>query len=207
MRSLIVTLCVLSSLASIGTAQDTISVYGRVIPASSTAGYETGFGLGVDIYSNLNDRFAVQVDARHEWQAKSYVGDGHDFKIQPMGFYRLPYHLLVGGGIQYGRQWTSQYSKNQLIPIAAIHYNPRREVDAYFEYLFRDQATFDGGASNDAQGYRLGYKAVVPLTPSWGVYAHINYQRWSFTQPTGLSAGRYAVNTFTSSLGVSRLLK
>ena len=206
MRILIITAFLL--IATMGvSAQDTISVYGRVLPADNTAGYKTGFGVGVDIYSQLNDYLAVQVDVRHEWAAKTYVGDGRDFKLQPMAFYRLPYHFLIGGGVQYGRQWTSQYSKDQLIPIAAIHYNPRREVDTYFEYLFRDRSTFGGGDSNDAKGYRIGYKAVVPLTPKWGVYAHINYQRWSFTQPYGPDAGRYSVNTVTSSLGLSRLLK
>lgn len=184
-------------------AQDTVSVYGRIAP-SSGSGSGTGYGFGADIYSYLGDRFAVQADFSLEWEPKTYVGNGKSVRFSGVALVPVRRGYLLGGGVQVGRHWNNAYSKNQVIPLVAFHYNPRPAVDLYAEWLIKDLATFDNGRGNNLRGLRVGWKGVLPISPRLGTYVRLEYGRFWYEQLPGYpNAGTHSGQVFLIGTGLS----
>lgn len=196
-------LLLLALLPMCASAQNTVSVYGRVAP-SSGGGSGTGYGLGTDIYSYLGDHFAVQADLSLEWEPKTYVGNGKSIRISGVGLIPVHRDFLVGGGLQVGRHWNDAYSKNQAIPLVAVHYNPSQKVDVYAEWLIKDLATFDAGRGNNLRGVRAGWKGVFPIRQKLGAYVRLEYGRFWYEQLPGYpNAGTHSGQVFLVGTGLS----
>lgn len=198
------TILVLLLLAAPVAAQSTASVYLRMAPASPSSGNGMQFGVGFDNYSELHDRFAIDVDVSVVKEAKLYVQDGWTFRAQGEGLVRVAGPFLVGGGLSFGRHSNSQYVKGQFQPMISAHYRPNMMVDLYGSYLFPGSGQNN---TNHLTSIRAGYRGVWKLAPDskWGAFMQGEYSRFWFDQPINGQVQRLASQSFVWGVGVARI--
>ena len=195
------TIILLLLLAAPAAAQSTAAVYLRTGPPSPSSGNGAQFGVGFDTYSQLHDRFALDVDVSVVKETKLYVGDGWTLRGQAEGLVRVAGPFLVGGGGSFGRHSNSQYVKGQFQPMASVHYRPNMNVDLYATYLFRGSGQNN---ENNLTSIRGGYRGVWALAEGskWGAFMQGEFSRFWFDQP---GQGRLASQSFTWGVGVARI--
>lgn len=177
-------------------AQDTLSVYARLAPAAPSSGNGYQIGVGVDGVVHPTSYLMFDVDTSVVKESKSYVGNGWTWRGQAETLVGAK-SFWFGGGILGSRHSNSQYTKWQYQPIASVHYRPRMEMDLYASYLFRAY-----GNDNQVQGYRLGYRGIVPVSGRLGLFAQGEYTRFRFLDSFGQ---KHASGGWVSSIGVSRI--
>lgn len=184
--------------------QSTASLYFRAAPASSSAGNGAQIGAGVDVYSQLHDRIAIDIDLNAVRETKLYVGDGWAFRAQAEGLARIAGPWWAGGGFAFGRHANSQYTKSQWQPMASLHFRPHMGIDLYGSYLFPGT-----GMNNDNRltTLRAGYRGVWRIDPAskWGIFLQSEFSRSWFDQPINNQVRRLASNGLVFGIGAARI--
>jgi len=193
MRALLLALL----LSTVAQAQSTYSAYFRVAPSAPSSGNGVQIGGGADILYN-GGSWLFDADASYVREPKLYIGDGASLRTQAEVLARLGKGIYAGGGLAAGRHVNSDYSKNQLSPMASLHYRPAMTADLYFTYLL---PAF--GNQDRVVGYRGGYRATIPTPGNWGLFSQIEYTQFAFTS----GGGRYNSGSAMFGVGISRIQK
>lgn len=191
-------------LAAPAAAQSTAAVYLRTGPPSPSSGNGAQFGVGFDTYSQLHDRFAIDVDVSVVKETKLYVGDGWTLRGQAEGLVRVAGPILVGGGISLGRHSNSEYVKGQWQPMVSVHYRPSMMLDFYGSYLFSGKGQNN---ENRLTSIRAGYRGVWRLAPQskWGAFMQGEFSKFWFDQPINGQVQRLSSQGFFWGVGVARI--
>ena len=179
-------------------AQDVYSIYSRLAPSSPSSGNGAQAGIGFDAVVQPGKHFMLDTDVSAVREAKSYVGDGWSIRGQGEGLIGVRW-FWFGGGMSAARHSNSQYTKVQYQPLASAHYRPSPLVDLYGTYLF---PAF--GNENNVTGYRVGYRGSLAQPGKWGLFAQVEYTRFSFT--TAFNE-KMSANSFITGIGISRNVK
>lgn len=178
--------------------------FGSVV-GNDDSGHDIRVGGFVD--GNLTRTIGLRFDfnglATLEYAPKAGTTSGLDLKARPeiRAFAPVggPVKPFIGGGVQYNYFTSDEYNKHGLNVTATGGVEVLGASTLRVSRLFTDKTNNE----NRLRGWRYGYDLTKRFSGSkWAARFSLEYNRFHYAQPFGVTAGDYSGNSLAFRIGI-----